>query len=1675
VKSIFSSRSYIILGGPLVSSLIVYFFLSGLLLFPSNIAVILTVISFLLLLGISSYLLLGRDEGRRKQNDFKHVRNNGDPDASADSTYHTEEYGDKKNTASNLIFISVYVISIIIVGTSKPLGDTGELFIAWNQLITTPTQLIHMAGAFLLTFFLPGYALVYILVKGNPLGYMPKILLSFLFSILIVAFSVYAVAVIIGAPMEYVIPIIISVDISILVVYIIYRKTKKTLSFNMDAIRSLSKLGPKFQKTITTENISLFVIFASIFSLVIFYTCYLEKGVIVGDQWFHHGKALLINSGTFKDFTTTDAGKYYPPFFSALLAGYFSLSGFPSVNAYVSLNVLNMMAIFGFYYFFTQWVPSNQRKVVVIATTLFVLSSGFGWVIVLDSSLTNSYHSQESYLENLHSASIRSSDIRTPTTFINVGHPTFTSPLIIIGLPAGFVLLGLIKELSPEQSRIKLICIITAITVLGILSHPEFYLFIIIGSILILSFRLSYGNLIYASILLALFFCLLVDFSSPQNYYTSIKILNVPLLILSLVFVSILWALFRTRILSKLYGLKSIRHCSSSTKHKYKTSKNAAKIVIISVLAYLYLFTFVVLETLSIDDIQLQVGTSTQRNIPWYLYPMKFGVVGLLGLAYIASYLFRRFEKEVFVFGIIAVVALIAGPYYDEHRFSKYIMVGMVGFASLLLYKIILYLQRPNDDSSQSRSKSYQLRPLGSSILIGLVITSSALSIFMLAGYKALGYNNPRFEEDFFRMDFPSQSELKLLNFFRTVLPNLNTHFISIYANDSQTEDLFSKLEGFSAVPRFRILQDPQGLKASTLEGLYYSLRNDNIKYIILTKSDANLEKQILKPLHFALDNFPRAYQDDTYIVLMVPDLVPAAKPQAINTGLVYDKINELPPLVTFSPNGNNSDINSSNILRYNYNFFNNIDNGSKFIKIENKVNGIGNKSKGEGTQTLILNGDQKPRTVWSSTIKESNKVNYVEGKFRLVAENKTRNDLGIKLEDKANNKQYYVSFDKDSLDLKQKPLEAKSNKEQVLAQNRQLPIEQGGLWHTLKILILKDTINVYLDDILKIKAPKSPFADNFSSISKVGIAANKNIGQFEPLKIGFLSESSFEAHQISNMKDTYFHYYYPLSALALSKLPYDTFINGDFSVLSRSNVMLTSDPKLELPGNETTAAEESGAQVNNVISKEKFISYLDFIKSGGTLIVMLPDSNSNSMNNYTNSTKSELGAFGKLLSLRYGDKVKFNGIFGGGEFNPLNKPPAPPILQHQSFINISGVATNIEFSNSSDVNVKSYYMQLDKDNKTNSKTVAPFTIEKKYGQGKVVLVNIAGYFDSLYDSKSQKFTTINAIPKLIGIGQGVHYVLPPKNTTIFTDARIIGDMEISNYTRISIKSNSLLFDSINGTALPYNFMIDKIITTANDNKHNESYQRQNSNEISTKNQSNVFSNITIKDLKLYGPYEVIINSSVPLFHMSPASSYYDYIETGIPKGFDMLLHLSQGAYAEFTIASCTNNSYCNQQIKIPNGDLAFHSIKTDAPNVQFLPVLLKSPEITINNGTAKINLDSNRNNTVQPVGNIVANGIIAANVDHADVYNSFNKNGTKTDIVTFLKSLYIKGNYMLENRESDTFRLPGDISVRAKDKGIGVPWETMLVSFSSIIIMISIIVVVIAVKYYVWPKIIAK
>ena len=171
-----------------------------------------------------------------------------------------------------------------------------------------------------------------------------------------------------------------------------------------------------------------------------------------------------------------------------------------------------------------------------------------------------------------------------------------------------------------------------------------------------------------------------------------------------------------------------------------------------------------------------------------------------------------------------------------------------------------------------------------------------------------------------------------------------------------------------------------------------------------------------------------------------------------------------------------------------------------------------------------------------------------------------------------------------------------------------------------------------------------------------------------------------------------------------------------------------------------------------------------------------------------------------------------------------------------------------------------------------------------------------------------------------------------------------------------------------------------------------------------------------------------------------------------------MSLKLSQGAYVEFTLIPCTNNSYCQKQIRISDGgDLYFHKVKVNSQLVSSLPVFVKSPEIRIVNGSVKFNVDPNINNLAQPSGNIITRGNIIANFDHVETYTSTYNNEIRTDSVTYLKSLDIDGDYEREMRERDQILLPGEVSERARDKGIGIPWQTTM-CFPSILIMISII-----------------
>ena len=163
--------------------------------------------------------------------------------------------------------------------------------------------------------------------------------------------------------------------------------------------------------------------------------------------------------------------------------------------------------------------------------------------------------------------------------------------------------------------------------------------------------------------------------------------------------------------------------------------------------AVIYLCALSIIVWTSLPANYIQAHTSGFTT-PWYLYPFRLGIISLFGLAYVLSYLFKKFEKEVFVFGILALVAFLAGPYYNEHRFSKYVMVGMIGFASLIIFQLLTFIARN--------------RPVILGIVIGCIVISASLSTLMFIGYNALVVQTQDYTQALARRNFPSAQEMNM-------------------------------------------------------------------------------------------------------------------------------------------------------------------------------------------------------------------------------------------------------------------------------------------------------------------------------------------------------------------------------------------------------------------------------------------------------------------------------------------------------------------------------------------------------------------------------------------------------------------------------------------------------------------------------------------------------------------------------------------------------------------------------------------------------------------------------------------------------------------------------------------------------------------------------------------------
>jgi hypothetical protein len=151
-------------------------------------------------------------------------------------------------------------------------------------------------------------------------------------------------------------------------------------------------------------------------------------------------------------------------------------------------------------------------------------------------------------------------------------------------------------------------------------------------------------------------------------------------------------------------------------------------------------------------------------------------------------------------------------------------------------------------------------------------------------------------------------------------------------------------------------------------------------------------------------------------------------------------------------------------------------------------------------------------------------------------------------------------------LEILVKPTDVTSSKEpeKKLVNVREIKRE-NGIRYTLKVISTEDYVNIYINDMLAVQIPRisSEYHSNMyqqvpgvvtytenetrlnsnPTISRVGLFSFNNVAEFKPIEMGQVPL------QLDRRDRAYFEHYYPLNILSLSKLNYETFMEGDLSV----------------------------------------------------------------------------------------------------------------------------------------------------------------------------------------------------------------------------------------------------------------------------------------------------------------------------------------------------------------------------------------------------------------------------------------------------------------------------------------------------------------------------------------------
>ena len=243
---------------------------------------------------------------------------------------------------------------------------------------------------------------------------------------------------------------------------------------------------------------------------------------------------------------------------------------------------------------------------------------------------------------------------------------------------------------------------------------------------------------------------------------------------------------------------------------------------------------------------------------------------------------------------------------------------------------------------------------------------------------------------------------------------------------------------------------------------------------------------------------------------------------------------------------------------------------------------------------------------------------------------------------------------------------------------------------------------------------------------------------------------------------------------------------------------------------------------------------------------------------------------------------------------------------------------------------MKSFYLNIGNSTDKDIQEVTPFAIEKKYGKGRIIMVNMKGYLDTL--SKSPDFfQTLGAIPNLIGLENdfGKNEELQIQREVPFT--RFIGNFDATG--KVLINSSSFA-------------LVDTYLDSEHRYKGDIFFSNSENGESKEERMEPISEDALIKDLKIVGPYEASVSSN-GIFHMPSRPSDYDYVVFSPLLPLDIIIKLHNGSTAEITVGNTTEYFKGGGR-----SEILIHDLRSGDEG--FADILMKNPHVQVINGKSK-------------------------------------------------------------------------------------------------------------------------